>query len=107
MGDINLRGGFRWKKKGFGKKGLLFTLGSFSLFQKKFKEFMSEFEGEVKGEIKDKDIEEKLDRKVDRLIAKFDTMSKDNREKLAKFFGVATKSDLEKMKEEIRKAQEK
>ena len=95
------------EEKGFGKKGLLFTIGSFSLFQKKFKEFMAEFEGEVKEEIKDKDIEEKLDRKVDRLIAKFDTMSKDNRDKLAKFFGVATKSDLEKMKEEIRKAQEK
>ena len=95
------------EEKSFGKKGLLFTLGSFSLFQKKFKEFMAEFEGEVKGEIKDKNIEEKLDQKVDRLIEKFDTMSKESKEKLAKFFGVATKSDLEKMKEEIRKAQEK
>jgi len=95
------------EEKSFGKKGLLFTLGSFSLFQKQFKEFMVEFEGEVKEEIKDKKIEEKLDQKVDRLIEKFDTMSKDSKEKLAKLFGVAKKSDLEKMKEEIRKVQKK
>ena len=91
------------EKKGFGKKGLLFTLGSLSLFKKKFQEFTAELE----GEIKDKGIEEKLDQKIGRLIEKFETMSKENREKLAKFFGVATKSDLEKLREDIRKAQEK
>ena len=62
---------------------------------------------ELEGEIKDSDIEEKLDRKIGRVIEKFETMSKENREKLAKFFGVATKSDLEKLREDIRKAQEK
>ncbi|MCL5674761.1 MAG: hypothetical protein M1501_03335 [Candidatus Omnitrophica bacterium] len=83
------------------KKGIAWTLGSMSLLQKKLKGFMSELDEEVK----EKKINEKIDQKIDRLIEKFDNMGKKQKDRLAHLFGVATKSDLEKLREEIKKSQ--
>lgn len=83
------------------KKGIAFTLGSMSLLCKKFKGFMSELEEEVK----EKKIDEKIDQKIDRLVEKFDSLGKKQKDRLARLFGVATKSDLEKLREEIKKNQ--
>jgi hypothetical protein len=83
----------------YAKKGIAMTIGSISLFRKKLKDFMSELDEEVK----EKQINEKIDQKINRLIEKFDDLGKKQKEKLAHIFGVATKSDLEKLKEEIKK----
>ena len=87
--------------KKYAKKGIAFTLGSMSLLQKKLKGFISELDEEVK----EKQIDEKIDQKIGRLIDKFDSLGKKHKDKLAHLFGVATKSDLEKLREEIKKNQ--
>ncbi|MCM8805862.1 MAG: hypothetical protein NC825_03920 [Candidatus Omnitrophica bacterium] len=78
-------------------KVLALGIASLSLAGKKGKEILDSLE----KEIKEKNLEEKIEKRFTDVIEKMAEIKNVKKEKIAEFFGVATKEEIEKLKKEI------
>jgi len=78
-------------------KVLALGIASLSLAGKKGKEILDSLE----KEIKEKNLEEKIEKRFTDVIEKMAEIKNVKKEKIAGFFGVATKEEIEKLKKEI------
>jgi len=78
-------------------KVLALGIASLSLAGKKGKEILDSLE----KEIKEKNLEEKIEKRFTDVIEKMTEIKNLKKEKIAEFFGVATKEEIEKLKKEI------
>ncbi|HOC03592.1 MAG TPA: hypothetical protein P5065_07715 [Candidatus Ratteibacteria bacterium] len=78
-------------------KVIALGLASFSLAEKKGKGVLENLEKEVK----EKKLEEKIEKRFSALLGKIDKIKGVRKEKIADVFGVATKQEIENLKNEI------